>query len=139
MKKEEGKDLELEDDLDEEVIELIDEDGNTVKFYHVATIDYKEDWFVFFTPAQEVEEVSEDEVVIFKLGLDDEGKDVFLPIEDEKLLNEVYEEYVKLMEQEMDGEGEGCGCGCGEDNCDDEGCDCDDDSCSGCGHEHGKN
>lgn len=114
-KEEEKKEIvnEEEEMLDDEIIELIDESGKSVQFYHIATIDYKEDWYVFFTPVEEVEGVSEDEVVIFKLGTDEEGNDVFLPIEDEKLLQEVYDEYVKMMEEEDDGgEAEDCGCGC---------------------------
>lgn len=123
-KKDEKKEVELNEEemLDDEIIELVDEDGKTVQFYHVATIDYKEEWYVFFTPAEEIEEVSEEEVVIFKLGVDEEGKDIFLPVEDEALLQAVYDEYVKLMEEEE--EGEGCGCGCNSGKCGD-GCNSD--------------
>lgn len=131
-KKDKIEELELnQEGIDDEVIELVDEDGKTVQFYHVATIDYKEDWFVFFTPAEEMEEISEEEVVIFKLGVDGEGKDIFLPIEDEKLLQEVYDEYVKLMEEEQ--EDEGCGCGCGSDECGDD-CEHTKECSDDCGH-----
>ena len=102
-------------DFEDEVIELEDEDGKTIKFLHVATIDYKEDWYVFFAPAEDMDELSDDEMVVFKLGQDEEGKDIFIPIEDEKLLDEVYEEYLKVVEEEN-----GCGC---DDVCDDS-CSC---------------
>lgn len=111
-------------DEENDIVELVDEDGNAVKFSHVATIDYQNEWYVFFTPAEEVEGVSSEEVVIFKLDSDDEGKDVFSPIEDEELLQKVYDEYLKVIDEddeEYDDEDEddGCSSGCG--------------SCGGCG------
>ena len=54
-------------------------------------------------------------MVIFRLEEDENGEDLFVPIEDENLLNEVYEEYVRMAEEEDEC---GCGCGCHEDGCD---------------------
>ncbi|MCL1900925.1 MAG: DUF1292 domain-containing protein [Firmicutes bacterium] len=115
-KKVKEEEIEELNEFEDEVIELEDEDGKTIKFFHVATIDYKEDWFVFFAPAEDMDELEDDEMVVFKLGQDEKGKDIFIPIEDEKLLDEVYEEYLKVVEAE------GGDCGCGE-ACDDN-CDC---------------
>ncbi len=114
---------------DFEVVELVDEDGNTVNFRHVATIDYNDEWFVFFSPEEEMDGITDDEVVIFKLGADENGQDVFLPIEDEKLIDAVYNEYVRMIEEDNDDEhdhhGGGCsgcsGCGGGDDDSDDDG------------------
>ncbi len=123
-----GQAPELEEE--DEIVELEDEEGKVAKFRHVATIDYQNDWYVFFSPAEELDGLSEDEVIIFKLG-EDEGADVFLPIEDDALLDAVYNEYVRIMEDDEDG---CCGCDdCGHDHdCGEEGCDhghdCD------CGH-----
>lgn len=119
----EPEELDLEEEGD--IVELIDEDGKSVNFRHVATIDYENEWYVFFSPTEELDGLSEDEVVIFKLAEDEDGSDLFLPIEDEDLLEKVYNEYVAIM----DGD---------EDDCD---CDCED--CAGCDEdeeedEHGK-
>lgn len=89
---------------EEDIVELVDDDGKVVKFIHVATIDYKDNWYVFFSPMEEVEGVTCDEVVIFRLDNDAEGGDVFTPIEDEKLLQEVYNEYLNMMDEEEEGE-----------------------------------
>ena len=69
---------ELEDE-ESDIVELVDEEGKSVNFRHVATIDYKDEWFVFFSPVEEIEGVTEDEVVIFNLGTDETGADVFYP------------------------------------------------------------
>lgn len=105
---------------EDEIVELIDDEGKSMKFFHVATIDYENNWYVFFSPTETTDGVTSDEVVIFKLDADEEGKDVFSPIEDEELLQKVYDEYVKVMDE--DEEGEGCS---SEGGCS---------GCSGCGH-----
>lgn len=116
-------------DEEDEIVELEDEEGKIAKFRHVATVDYENDWYVFFSPAEELDGLSEDEVIIFKLGADEGGADVFLPIEDDALLDAVYNEYVRIMEEDDDC----CGCeGCGHDHdcegeehsCGEHGCDC---------------
>ena len=101
--------------LDEDLVVLTTDDGVEHNFYHVATVDYKNEWYVFFQPAEEIPDIDDDEVVIFRLEEDENGEDLFVPIEDENLLNEVYEEYVRMAEEEDEC---GCGCGCHEDGCD---------------------
>lgn len=141
---------EFDEEMEGDIVELESEDGETVKFQHVATIDYKGDWYVLFSPVEAIEGVEEDEAVIFKLGTDENGGDVFLPVEDDELLDAVYDEYVKIMEEEDEWE---CGCedcskadGCACKDKPEEECDCDsctdgrEDSCDcGCkeGHEDG--
>lgn len=104
----------------DDIIELTDDSGRVLKFFHIGTLPYKERWFVFFQPAEEIDGADEDEVVIFELS-GDENDETLLPIEDEALLEEVYEEFCRQME---------------EDECADEaqsvegGCS----GCSGCGH-----
>lgn len=121
---------------DDDIIQLINEDGETVDFYHVGTIQYKDEWYVFFQPTEEfAEDYDEDygDLVVFKLETDEKGEDIFTPVLDEAVREAVYEEYAKLIGED------GCDCGCeGEhDSCDCNGCgddhdDCEDSSCD-CG------
>lgn len=103
---------------DSDIIQLVNEDGDTVNFYHVATIELEGKWFVVFQPAEELEDVDEEEVAIFELQTGDDGEDVFVPIEDESLLDRVYDEYTKLVEEncecgeDHDAHEGGCGGGC---------------------------
>ena len=85
---------------DDDIVELIDDEGNTIKFIHVATVDYKNEWYAFFSPTEEVDGIDTDEVVIFRVDSDKDGKDIFSPVEDEKLLDEVYNEYLKMLDEE---------------------------------------
>lgn len=111
MEPEKNQDINQEEELmDEDVIQLINEDGETVDFYHVATIEFENNWYVFFEPAEEMEDLDEGEVAVFKLETDEDGEDLFVPIEDEELMDKVFAEYNRLLEEE---EHDGCGCGCG--------------------------
>ncbi len=111
-----------EDCCDEEVnvVELIDDQGKVHKCYHIGTIEYKGGWYAFFQAADEEEETEEDEVTILQI-VGEEGKEELVPVEDDKLLDEVFEEFCRVMEEDEDADEaasldtdyeEGCGCGC---------------------------
>ena len=69
---------ETNDDFKEEVIELVGDGGDVLKFIHIGTIDYKSEKFVFFQPAvEEGTEEESDEVVVFKISKNGED-DVLL-------------------------------------------------------------
>ena len=100
------------DCCEDEVVELTGDNGDVHKFYHIGTIDHNEKTYAFFQPAEEMEGVDPEEVIIFEIG---EEERTLLPVEDEELLDEVYEAFCDALEDE-DEEGEeddGCGCGCG--------------------------
>lgn len=97
---------------------VIDENGKQLHFTNVATIDYEDKWYVFLAPAEEIEGISEDELLICRIDETDDG-DVLVPVEDKKLLDTLYEEYIAISEN---------------DDC----CCCDDEECASChGHCHG--
>ena len=85
-------------------MELTDDQGNVLNFYHIGTIEYKDEWYVFFQPAEKVNGVDPDEVVIFRIS-GDEGNEVLLPVEDDDLLEEVYNEFMRELDED-DGEEE---------------------------------
>lgn len=99
-----------EENMEEDILELVGEDGEVEHFYHLATLEYKKEWYVVLQPTETTESVSEDELLIFRLATDEKtGEDVFMTIDDEKTLNAVYDEYLSLVES---------------DDCCEEGCDC---------------
>ena len=77
---------------DEGIVELTSEDGKKLKFYFVGTIEYKGKFYSAFEPAEQIDGMEEDDLVIFELSGDDEETADLLPVEDEKLLDEVFEE-----------------------------------------------
>lgn len=86
--------------IEDEFVELVDEEGNTAKYYHLGTMDYEGEWYVFFQPAETADE-EESDVVIFRLGESEEQNELF-PIEDEELLDAVFDEFCRRMDEEYD-------------------------------------
>ncbi len=81
-------------DLDDGIVELAGDDGNLVRFYHIGTIDFENEWFVFFQPAEPKDGVDPDEVVIFKLE-GDERNETLVPVTDDEILEKVYAKFVE--------------------------------------------
>lgn len=92
----EEKELENEE-LDDGIIELIDDDGKVLNFKLLDVTEYKGVKYTLLLAAEPSEEIAEDEVVIFRLNEDEESLE---PIEDEELLQEVFDFY----QQETEGE-----------------------------------
>lgn len=108
---------------EDETITLQDEQGNPIKFYEVACVEYESEYYVLLSPAEEVEGIAEDEVIVCKLEDQDDDTQLIVPLEDEELMQKVFDEYLKTASE--------CDC----DDCDD--CDCDDCHCDDdCEHDH---
>ena len=88
---------ELNEEVEDGLIELIDDDGKVINFKLVDVTEYKGEKYTLLLAAEPNEQIAEDEVVIFRLN---EQEETLEPIEDEKLLEEIFEFY----QQETDGE-----------------------------------
>lgn len=75
---------------EEEIIELIDDDDNVIKFKLLDVTEYKGLKYALLLAAEPNEAIAEDEVAIFRYN---EEEQVLEPIEDEALLEEVFEFY----------------------------------------------
>lgn len=96
-----SEELDEELDLEDEVIELVDDDGKIIKFKLLDVTEYKGEKYTLLLAAEPNDEIGDDEVVIFRLN---EEEEVLEPIEDEKLLEEVFEFYQQEVESEEDDE-----------------------------------
>lgn len=62
----------MEENEEESIVELIGEDGETVRFEHLATLEYDGGYYVLLT--EETEDETEDaEVVILRIEQDEDG------------------------------------------------------------------
>lgn len=81
------------------IVELVDENDRPVKFEHLMTVEYEGDAFVLLSPIDEIEDISEDEVVILKIEEGDE-EDTYVGVEDEDLLEKVFQLYLEIAEED---------------------------------------
>lgn len=101
IKENPGMDEEEEFDMGQEnIIELIDDDGNEVNFEHLMTLEHKGNVYICLAPLEEMEDVAEDELVIMRILQDEEGNDYYSTIESEEELQEVFDKYLELAESD---------------------------------------
>ena len=92
-------------DYDEEnnIVEIVDDDGMSYRYEHLLTFEYRGEWYVALTPEKAAEEQSEeaeeegDEVAIYHL-VGDEDDERLETIEDDALLEEVFSEFCAQYE-----------------------------------------
>ena len=78
------------------IITLTDETGRDVDFDLVCTFDYENKRYAAMFPIEKVEGVEDDEVVL--LEVKEEGNDtVMVPIENDVLLDEVFNEFMEIF------------------------------------------
>ncbi len=91
-----AKDDEILEEGDE-LIELVDDDGNVINFKLLDVTEYKGEKYTLLLAAEPNDEIAEDEVVIFRFN---EKEETLEPIEDETLLQEVFDFYQSETEDE---------------------------------------
>ena len=91
-----AKDFEEDENMlaDEDLIVLKDEDGKEIEFIQIATLDYENEWYAFLQPT-ELGDMSEDEMLLFKIETGEDGDDFFVPVEDKEITDALYQEYLK--------------------------------------------
>ncbi len=83
---------------EEEAIELIDDNGNVIKFRLLDVTEYKGEKYALLLAAEPNDAIAEDEVAIFRYK---EEEQMLEPIEDDNLLQEVFDFY---QNEDIEGE-----------------------------------
>ena len=87
--------------MDENIIELIDENGEAVQFEHLATLEHEGEYYIALMLLDEEHSVEDDEgeVVIMKIEKDENDEECYVYVEDEDLQAVVFEKFLALMEE----------------------------------------
>ena len=87
------------------IVELIDEEGKTVKFSHLMTVEHEKAEYVLLVPAEPMDDIGEDEVLILKIEEDKEtGEESYVVVDDDDVLEKVFEKYLAIAEEDADDE-----------------------------------
>ena len=90
--------IEEEEEYDDGILEMVDEDGNPIRFYLSANITYAGDEYVLLTACEDAGDIAQDESFIMRCALDDEGNSCYQSLDNEALIAAVYEAYLSQNE-----------------------------------------
>ena len=90
----------LLDPKDSDPIVLYDEDDNKVEFEQIALIPLQDKLYAILKPAKKMEGVADDEAIVFGFQEDDEQAPVLVVEENDKIIDEVFDVYNKLLDEE---------------------------------------
>ena len=85
---------EADEPEDDGILEMVDEDGTAIRFYLTARIRYAQEDYVLLTCAQDAGDIAQDESFIMRCITDDAGNPCYQSLEDEALIEAVYEAYL---------------------------------------------
>ena len=89
---------------DDDIIVLYNkETDKDEEFYELATLDVDGKWYIVMKPVEQLPDIADDEVLIYEIIEDKEGNSNFAPIEDDAVLEKVFNEFIAMLE-EWDGE-----------------------------------
>lgn len=89
---------EEEEEYDDGILEMVDEDGNPIRFYLSASIHYAGEEYVLLTCAEQTADIEQDESFIMRCVMDSDGETCYQSLEDEALIAAVYEAYLAQNE-----------------------------------------
>ena len=94
------KERQITIDENDEIVTLTYDDGSQEDLYCMAELDHKGKWYVYLQPVQPDEEFEDDEVIIYEVAENEDGEEIFLPVEDDTLIDELIEELNDAIEEE---------------------------------------
>ncbi|HHW70602.1 MAG TPA: DUF1292 domain-containing protein [Clostridiales bacterium] len=86
----------VNDNDNDNIVELIDENGDSVFFEYLMTLTYKEQDYIILATLEDNESV-----VILRVEQDDEGYDMYVGIEDKEELDEIFKVYTEILNSDL--------------------------------------
>lgn len=87
------------------IIELVDEQGESVEFEHLMTLEHENEYYIVLMALEQEDQEDEDEegeVLILKLEKDEKGEDCYVTIDDDEVTQAVFDKFVAAIEAEDD-------------------------------------
>ena len=94
----------MSDDFGSDYITIVDDDGQESELEVVDSIEYKDQTFTLFLPADLSEDDPDYGFIILRETADENGDTIFESIDDEDELNDVYERFMSLLFDDEDEE-----------------------------------
>ena len=82
------------------IIELVDENDNPVRFEHIMTVQFQGEDYVLLAPIDPTDDMEEDEVLVLRIDNDENGDEIYVSVEDDETVQKVFEKYLEIVENE---------------------------------------
>lgn len=82
------------------IIELVDENDNPIRFEHIMTLQFEGEDYVLLAPVDPTEDMEEDEVLVLRIDNDENGDEIYVSVEDDAIVQKVFEKYLEIVENE---------------------------------------
>ena len=94
----------MSEEYGDSYVTMVDENGEEFVLEMLESIDYKDATYTAFLPADLDENDPDYGLVLLRNAVDENGDEVFDTIDDEDELNEVYEQFMRILFDDEDGE-----------------------------------
>ena len=86
----------MSEDYGADFISVTDEDGNEFELEHLGTLEHEGTIYMAFVPA-DMDEEDEDFGMIILQVINDNGEELLADVDDEELLNRVYDQFMEEL------------------------------------------
>ena len=87
------------DENNNDNIVLYNNKGEPVEFEQICIVPRKQHFYCILKPVVKMEGVGEDEGLVFVLNTNEQGEEILNIVTDEKIIDEVFDVYFKLLEE----------------------------------------
>ena len=94
----------MSEEYGDSFITMVDENGEEFVLEILESIDYKGATYTAFLPADMDENDPDYGLVLLRNAVDENGDEVFDTIDDDDELNDVYEQFMRILFDDEDGE-----------------------------------
>ncbi|MBQ4542309.1 MAG: DUF1292 domain-containing protein [Clostridia bacterium] len=92
---------------DDDIVTLLSAEGEEIDFVEIAGIAYKGSFYAILQPVELLDGMDDDEALVFKVTRGKDGEDKFEIELDDSIIDAVFAEYNKLLDEAIAGENAG--------------------------------
>ena len=86
----------------DDIVTLTTADGDEVDFVEIAGIAYRDRFYAILQPVELLDGMEEDEALVFLITPGDDDNDKFEIVMDDEIIDGVFAEYYRLLDEEDD-------------------------------------
>lgn len=87
-----------DEEFADDIITLITDDGEEIDFVEIAGVAHNGEFYAILQPVEILDELEEDEALVFKVSCDENGEDKFEIELDDQIIDAVFDKYYELLD-----------------------------------------